>query len=673
MLKKIVVTNFRNESIEYDIEGVQAENESGLLITSIDGLGPVKATINMTDIPTSDGSVFNSARLNSRNIVIKAKFTSASSIEEARHLSYRYFPVKSKVKIQVVTDTRTVETEGYVESNEPDIFYEMSGCQISIVCPSAFMVGNDIHEEFDLLTGKCDVNFHGDNNDGVSVKVNVIDNIVSMSLSKEFGPGSVIGEMTMDFERMSNIVPNESPTEVPYGKCSFYFSNNKKKYLVDLPVEAKAPYEKTVSGNFVYGSLSFAGVYRKNGDKSIHIFSIERKKNGDYTPPRTNVRSMAHYRMDHISHKWEKLTNPTFPQLGGWTNPYISIIWIGYCGSNDQIYMLARIQSDLTLNAYNNSAFFIFRLNEATNGWVVANQCLEINQSGVIPEPKSCIAYSMNNRIYILYGSFNTPRFVEYSPDDGIVCFRYLDDVATESGTTIPWGFPISNEHTLLAADESINTLHVFKTSAGGSYSDYRHVTIHPVENVSPSSSGYLEIKEIIDSDYEEYNDPPNVFFNTSAANGRILFVSRMGYFCWYKLTSEYTGTYADRTDVGFVDPNIFYSSFGDGLEDIYYLVGCATDDGQAPPAYSEAPTNTKLIDEDVLTISTIKGEKGIILNRHGVKYNIMNVVSGKIPWFTLGPDINEFTLVVNGPLYEEEKVRISEASVDSKELFEGA
>ena len=672
MLKKVVITNFRNESIEYNIEGVQAENESGLLITSIDGLGPVKATINMTDIPTSDGSVFNSARLNSRNIVIKAKFTSATSIEEARHLSYRYFPVKSKVKIQVVTDTRTVKTEGYVESNEPDIFYELCGCQISIICPSAFFEGDDVYEEFDLSTGICDVDFHGDDNDGVYVNVKVIDDIASMSLSKEFGPGSVVGEMVMDFERMGNIVPNESPTEVPYGKCSFYISNEKIKYLADLPVEAKEPYEKIVSGDLVYSSLSFAGVYKKNGDKSIHIFSIDRKKNGDYTPPRTNVRSMSHYRMNHITHEWEKLPNPSFKKpdcARSWTNPYVNIIWIGCCGNNDQVYMLARVQSDLTWSAYDASKFVIFRLNEATDTWVVADECQVINSIGKKPELRSCIACSMNNRIYILYGSsLSEKRYLEFSPEDGEVYTIAFSgsNVTSESGASVSWGFAISKWNTFLVADESTNTLHVFNKN-----SDYRHITIRRVgENVS--SSNDFEIKEIIDNNYEEFYTKPNAFFNTSDESGRIPFISYSGYFCWYKLTSEYSGEYTYKTDHQYYVPDIIYSSFGDCLEDIYYLVGCGTEDGQASPTYSERPTNTVLIDEDILTISTVKGEKGIFLNRHGVIYNIMNVVVGKIPWFTLGSNINEFTLAVNILGEDDEKVRISEASVDSKELFEG-
>ena len=140
MLKKITITNFQGESMDYLIEGVEQDNPSGLIITKIDGLGPAKANINMTNIVTNDGGLFNSARLNNRNIVITALYTHKYSIEQARLLTYKYFPIKSKVTIVVETDYRKAQTTGYVESNEPFIFEEESYCQISIQCEDPYFV-----------------------------------------------------------------------------------------------------------------------------------------------------------------------------------------------------------------------------------------------------------------------------------------------------------------------------------------------------------------------------------------------------------------------------------------------------------------------------------------------------------------------------------------------------
>ena len=84
MLKYVQITNYLGKSVKYTLEGPTIEDESGLFITSIDGLGPVKATINMTELATADGDIYNSSRLSGRNIIINAKFTYAKTIEDAR-------------------------------------------------------------------------------------------------------------------------------------------------------------------------------------------------------------------------------------------------------------------------------------------------------------------------------------------------------------------------------------------------------------------------------------------------------------------------------------------------------------------------------------------------------------------------------------------------------------
>lgn len=140
MLKNVTITNYLGKSVTYSFEGPTLEDESGLLITEIEGLGPVKATVNMTQLATADGDIFNSSRLNGRNIVIKARFTYADTIEDARLLSYKFFPIGHKLTFHIETDNRIAETEGYVESNEPDIFSDESDMQVSVLCESPFFL-----------------------------------------------------------------------------------------------------------------------------------------------------------------------------------------------------------------------------------------------------------------------------------------------------------------------------------------------------------------------------------------------------------------------------------------------------------------------------------------------------------------------------------------------------
>lgn len=135
MIKSVTATNFLGHSLKLEMTNPES---SGFIIKGITGLGPCKANINSKELATSDGAVYNSARVNSRNIVLNLQFMHSPTIEDVRQKSYKYFPLKKKVKLTIETDNRICETYGYVEANEPDIFSKNEGCQISIICPDPF-------------------------------------------------------------------------------------------------------------------------------------------------------------------------------------------------------------------------------------------------------------------------------------------------------------------------------------------------------------------------------------------------------------------------------------------------------------------------------------------------------------------------------------------------------
>ena len=134
MIKSVTATNYLGETVKITL--ADGEPEHGLLITSIDGLGPAKANINTTAISTSDGSKFNSARLDERNIVIQFLFM--EDVETTRQNTYAFFPIKKPVELIFETDNVVLSTTGYVETNEPNIFSDKEGTQISIICPDPY-------------------------------------------------------------------------------------------------------------------------------------------------------------------------------------------------------------------------------------------------------------------------------------------------------------------------------------------------------------------------------------------------------------------------------------------------------------------------------------------------------------------------------------------------------
>lgn len=197
MIKFITVTNYLGDSIKLDLARPE---ESGFVVRFITGLGPGKANINTTEVSTNDGSLFNSSRLPSRNIVIGLKYLWKDSIEEARYLSYKYFPIKKKLTLLIETDKRKAEIEGYVESNDPNIFSKDEGSDISIICPNPFFYSDGrkttvfygIESEFEFpfsnesltiplivfgnIQNKTEnvITYHGDSEIGITITIHAV-------------------------------------------------------------------------------------------------------------------------------------------------------------------------------------------------------------------------------------------------------------------------------------------------------------------------------------------------------------------------------------------------------------------------------------------------------------------------------------------------------------------
>lgn len=135
MINSITVTNPKGEALKLELRRPEL---SGLIVKKIEGLGPANASINTTEVATMDGAFYNSARAQTRNIVITLGMMFVPTIEDARQKTYKYFPVKKRIRIDIETDRRSVYTYGYVESNEPDIFSSEETTDISVICPSPY-------------------------------------------------------------------------------------------------------------------------------------------------------------------------------------------------------------------------------------------------------------------------------------------------------------------------------------------------------------------------------------------------------------------------------------------------------------------------------------------------------------------------------------------------------
>ncbi len=140
MINSVKVTNPAGEST---VLILRSPEKSGFFVRNIDGLGPSKATINMSESLSLDGGYFNSSRVSPKNLVFDLGFLNINniSIETIRQQSYRFFPLNQLVTFEIETDNRIGVISGYIESNEPNIFSREESTIISAVCPSAYFFG----------------------------------------------------------------------------------------------------------------------------------------------------------------------------------------------------------------------------------------------------------------------------------------------------------------------------------------------------------------------------------------------------------------------------------------------------------------------------------------------------------------------------------------------------
>ena len=208
MIHSFTVTNHTGKSMVCELANPWKE---GLAVTSISGLGPGQATVNVADISSKDGGIFNSARKGSRNIVINLVFTDHStlSIEGLRRKCYTYFPLKRQVKLKFTTIEKEVATDyfidGVVEANDPTIFSKMEGASISIICPQPYFYKAIEQEQRFSISANPDFSFAFSKVPSNNSEL-LMSDVVSYVVSNVYYEGDAEAGIVLEMTFKSNVV-----------------------------------------------------------------------------------------------------------------------------------------------------------------------------------------------------------------------------------------------------------------------------------------------------------------------------------------------------------------------------------------------------------------------------------------------------------------------------------
>lgn len=233
----------------YSIDFAQ---DKDFTIIDIDGLHPIKSTINSSPIPNYRGSLFNSISYENRNIVLSIVVNDYNS--NGRNKLNQVFSTGSKVTLTL----NNYFIDGYVESNEYNPFNSKIIAQISIVCLQPYF------------------------NNGISNKVKIT-NIVNDFIFPFSAPASGITLGNIKDSYLTNVV---NLGDVPCGCTikaafnsqvnSFVIYNDGKNQEIGIEYEFEQGDELFINTRFANktGYISGPSTNYEKEDLMHHIYNI---------------------------------------------------------------------------------------------------------------------------------------------------------------------------------------------------------------------------------------------------------------------------------------------------------------------------------------------------------------------------------------------------------------
>lgn len=129
---------------------LELTHNEAYVITNIVGIDPPDAVINTTRNANADGSVFNSAYVDNRQITITLAINKPA--EANRIQLYQYFKTKYPIRLYYQNSTRNVYVDGFTQNISINFFNKKEIAQITILCPNTFFNGvNDSITEFSTV------------------------------------------------------------------------------------------------------------------------------------------------------------------------------------------------------------------------------------------------------------------------------------------------------------------------------------------------------------------------------------------------------------------------------------------------------------------------------------------------------------------------------------------
>lgn len=120
---------------------MELTNNPAYIVYNVLGMDPADAVINTNRNASTDGSVFNSAYIDNKEITLTMALNYPA---EANRINlYRYFKNKKPIKLFFKTDSRDVFIDGYCQRVNVNFFEKKEIAQITILCTNPYFKAKD--------------------------------------------------------------------------------------------------------------------------------------------------------------------------------------------------------------------------------------------------------------------------------------------------------------------------------------------------------------------------------------------------------------------------------------------------------------------------------------------------------------------------------------------------
>lgn len=229
----------------------------GIILEDVEGLQPVKALISSSNFALLPGAVFQNARREPRNIVLKLGLEPdvSTSVETLRAQLYNFFMPPSSVNLRFITDEKTVEIDGIVEDFISPLFTKEPTVNIPIVCMDPDFRGmTDVEVEGDTvtsLTSYTEVPYVGTIECGIHVELLVNRTISQFTVNNTAGDGLLQQLAWESFDLVDedivriNTIPREK-----YARVEFHDDHTEVDVLYAVSLGSRWPVLKPGTNQF---------------------------------------------------------------------------------------------------------------------------------------------------------------------------------------------------------------------------------------------------------------------------------------------------------------------------------------------------------------------------------------------------------------------------------------